>query len=98
MKIQHNVGYAKNLGTERRNQNPYEMKTEKKKGKSGVPESPLGRGTVTMVTLGNVFSFTFKFLNYLNWTYIFPLQMQVSCLIDLAYIICNTLFKVIEES
>lgn len=44
MKIQHNVGYAKNLGKECRNQTPYHMKTEKKKGKSGVPESPLGRG------------------------------------------------------
>lgn len=45
MKMQHNVGYAKNLGKEKRNQIPYVQVNEKsKKGKGAVPESPIGRG------------------------------------------------------
>lgn len=44
MKMQHNVGYAKNLGKEKRNQIPYVQVNEKsKKGKGAVPESPIGR-------------------------------------------------------
>lgn len=43
--MQHNVGYAKNLGKEKRNQIPYVQVNEKsKKGKGAVPESPIGRG------------------------------------------------------
>ena len=45
MKVYHNVGYAPNPGTLRRNQIPYIMKSEgTAKGKSNIPESPLGRG------------------------------------------------------
>lgn len=46
MRIQHNVGYAKNLGKEKRNQMPYVKETDKniKGKKGGVPESPIGRG------------------------------------------------------
>ncbi|KAL3831819.1 hypothetical protein ACJMK2_023521 [Sinanodonta woodiana] len=46
MKIYQDVGYAPNPGNERRNQIPYilEDKNAKKKGKTNVLESPLGRG------------------------------------------------------
>ncbi|XP_060593443.1 PAN2-PAN3 deadenylation complex catalytic subunit PAN2-like [Ruditapes philippinarum] len=45
MKVYHNVGYAPNPGKERRNQIPYTKGTEgTAKGKSNIPESPLGRG------------------------------------------------------
>ena len=51
MKMQHNVGYAKNLGKEKRNQIPYVQVNEKsKKGKGSVPESPIGRGRSQDVT------------------------------------------------
>ena len=45
MKVYHNVGYAPNPGVLRRNQIPYMIKAEgAAKGKSNIPESPLGRG------------------------------------------------------
>ena len=45
MKVYHNVGYAPNPGKERRNQIPYTKASEgTSKGKSNIPESPLGRG------------------------------------------------------
>ena len=45
MKVYHNVGYAPNPGNLRRNQIPYILKQEgTTKGKSNIPESPLGRG------------------------------------------------------
>ncbi|KAL4222806.1 poly(A)-specific ribonuclease [Mactra antiquata] len=45
MKVYHNVGYAPNPGKERRNQIPYMKNNEgSNKGKSNIPESPLGRG------------------------------------------------------
>ena len=50
MKVYHNVGYAPNPGNLRRNQIPYVIKAEgAAKGKSNIPESPLGRGTVCSI-------------------------------------------------
>ena len=47
MKVYHNVGYAPNPGVLRRNQIPYMIKAEgAAKGKSNIPESPLGRGKI----------------------------------------------------
>ena len=58
MKMQHNVGYAKNLGKEKRNQIPYVQVNEKsKKGKGSVPESPIGRGRSQDVTFSFVILF-----------------------------------------
>ena len=51
MKIQHNVGYAKNLGKEKRNQVPYNLNSEKTKKNKGVPESPIGRGKNTFIMM-----------------------------------------------
>ena len=62
--MQHNVGYAKNLGKEKRNQIPYVQVNEKsKKGKGSVPESPIGRGSNQDVTFS--FVILFHFLGYL---------------------------------
>lgn len=56
--MQHNVGYAKNLGKEKRNQIPYVQVNEKsKKGKGSVPESPIGRGRSQDVTFSFVILF-----------------------------------------
>jgi len=53
MKVYHNVGYAPNPGKERRNQMPYLKHTDGgKKGKSHIPESPIGRGTLGSNTNG----------------------------------------------
>ncbi|KAK3103914.1 hypothetical protein FSP39_022867 [Pinctada imbricata] len=51
MKMQHNVGYAKNLGKEKRNQIPYNLNTEKSKKGKGVPESPIGRVDDPFITV-----------------------------------------------
>ena len=45
MKVYHNVGYAPNPGRDKRNQMPYlKEKDGPNKGKSNIPESPIGRG------------------------------------------------------
>lgn len=43
MKMRHNVGYAPNPGTTRRNQVPYDLKGENANKKSHIPESSAGR-------------------------------------------------------
>lgn len=55
MKVYHNVGYAPNLGKEKRNQMPYLKENEGlSKGKSNVPESPIGRGNSGNVCVGEI--------------------------------------------
>lgn len=68
--MQHNVGYAKNLGKEKRNQIPYVQVNEKsKKGKGAVPESPIGRGRMRIEDLIlklSGFRFVIAFLCFLS--------------------------------
>ena len=45
MKVYQNIGYAPNTNKQKRNVIPYDLSDKNNKdGKSGVPESPIGRG------------------------------------------------------
>lgn len=86
MKVYHNVGYAPNPGKEKRNQIPYLKNTDGvSKGKSNIPESPLGRGKRFLC-----------FDDFVMWFWEFNCSYKFSLFSLIT--ICTIHYKIIDKS